>query len=239
MVEGSPGRALDDEREAVDGAAAPAGQQEKEPTRLERAQAKYELVSDVLTPSRILVLVGLIAVLIVGLVGGWDSVAEVDEALPTATPSAVTNAAPFELTVKRARHGLELPPVALARDGQRYLFVTVDVTNTADQPVPASVLADAVTIDAEGLPMAGEEPLAPTVFRVNDGLPAKALQPGVATPTVLVWAQDAAAALPDEVAITLHSHTWRASAATGGEGWMDTTALAALTVPLEPLGEAS
>ena len=174
----------------------------------------------------------------VGIVGGWDRVAASDDALPVATPSATMAVAPFDAVLRRVRVGDELPPVARPQEGVRYLFVSLDLTNTSPRPATGDVLADLVTIDAPGLRQLAGITVSPMVYRLGDAQQARALQPGVATPVVLIWEQDASQPVPETVTVTVHSHTWRPSAATGQEQWLDQTPVAEAVMKVDPLGEA-
>ena len=231
MADEAPRRAVEGEAAAAADPSAPA---EKEPTRFQKAQKTYSLVSDIFTPTRLLLLLGVIAVAVVGMIGGWDRVAAVEEALPSATPSAVATATPFELTVGHIRYGTELKPIAPAREGVRYLFLVADIVNTSDHPLQTRQISRAVSIDAEGLSVAP-----PMVYRTGDALMATWLQPDVPTQVVYLWEQDAATPLPETVDVTILSQTWRASALSGALEWMDPTAVAEMTLPLSPIAAES
>ena len=118
------------------------------PTRFERARTVYELVSDVVTPQRIGLVLAALVLLVAGIAGGFDAVSAADDDTPTAAVGEVVDAAPFEITIKRARYGTELKPIAYRQDGRRHLFVTLDVRSKDRLPVPAGILLNAVRIDA-------------------------------------------------------------------------------------------
>lgn len=209
----------DEPREAA------AGDIPHEPTRLQRAKKTYDLVSDVLTPTRLLVAAAAVVALIVGLIGGWENVAAVEEQLPEVRPSTATTATPWELTVKSARHGNELTPIAYASDGMRYLFVTAEVTLRSDQPVDAGVLADAVAIDAPGLQPTFGTKVRPSVYRLSDALSQRFFQPNVTVPVVFVWSQDSTDDVPAELTVTLNRHTWKKSTLEDYHYWQEPTAV--------------
>lgn len=204
----------------------------EQPTRWERAKKAYAIVGDILTPGRIVLLLGALIILVAGLFGGWERVTAADHDTPTAEPSTPVEAAPFEFTVHRLRIGDELPPIATASEQHRYLFLLLDVTNTSDQPVPLTVLQRAVTLDFEGW-----EDEAPQNFRALDSGMTRYFQPGVVTPSALVWQLDRTAPPPTEVAVTLNAHTWRYSIVEEDEGWFDEEPAAQLTMPADPLEE--
>ncbi len=215
--------------------------EEDPPTRLQRLAALYGHVSDVLTVPRIGALLGLAVIVIVGAIGGWGAATEGAEEVPASAVGVPIEAAPFEATVRRARFFDELRPSFYAEEGFRYVALSVDVTNTSNEPVPSSTLAQAAAIDVDGQKAAdlesGPRPVDPWVVRTADGLTQHTFQPGLAVNVVLVWQQDAARPLPEEVTVTLGRHTLRASSMDGTLGWRDTEPVAVVVLPLEPLAE--
>ncbi|MFT3888447.1 MAG: hypothetical protein QM713_09845 [Arachnia sp.] len=220
-------------------AATPEG--EAPPTRLQRLATWYGHVSDVLTPQRAGLLLGVLVIALVGAVGGWGAATEAVEDLPPGTVGVAADAAPFQLTVRRARYFDELSPTFPAMDGRRYLAVSVDVTNTSDEPVSSGILAQAVGIDAAGLATielrSGPTVEGPSVVRTVDSLSQRSLQPTLPTNVVLVWRQDVAEPVPENLTVTLSRHTWRRSSLDGSMGWRDPESTARIVVPLEALPE--
>ena len=208
---------------------------EKEPTRLEKAKKAYDVVSDIVTPTRLLVAAAALLVLVVGLVGGWDKVAAVETVVPTATPSVATTATPFEFTVKRARHGMALQPIAYEQEDLRYLFVTADVTLRSDQPVDVGVLADAISIDAKGLDAGFGTVATAAIYRMSDALGQRMLQPNITTPLVFIWRQSLTEPVPTELTVTLKQHVWMKSTLEDYTYWQQPTTVAELTLPVEEL----
>lgn len=203
----------------------------------ERVKKVYGLVSDILSPTRLLVLLGVLVLVPLGLFGGFDAMAQ--EELPTVKADTLVDLAPFTLMVTAARYGDELTPVAYPEDGVRYLFLAVEVTNTTDEPVSAGVLAQAVGVDIAGLMTTeGATTATPTVYRTEDALSARVYSPGVVVPTVVTWHLDATEPLPEEVTVTFHTQTWRASVLDGSWGWRDPEAARTMTLPLQPLKDA-
>lgn len=211
----------------------------EELSAFQRAQKTYALVSDILTPQRVGLFLAFALLLGIGLFGGWDAaVTEVDD-VPRGEPGVAATVAPFRVEVRRARYGASLAPAFPARDGVRYWFVTVDVTNTSGRPVAKALLTEDATLDLPGLQAAwSSERAIPTAHRLADGLVQEHYQPGLTTRIVLVWQQDNAEPLPDDVTLTLASHTWRASSLDGGLDWRDATPGLVVTLPAEPLQEA-
>ncbi|MDO5677166.1 MAG: hypothetical protein Q4G35_06620 [Propionibacteriaceae bacterium] len=207
-----------------------------EPTRLEKVQKAYSVVGDILTPGRIALFLAAIALLIVGVVGGWDAATATDVKVPEIAAKESHDAAPFTVSVSRIRYGDELPGVALESEEYRYLFLVMDVTNTSDSPVPAVLIQRAITLDVPGLPTTpGGSVLWPDVYRGADGLRPHYYQPGVHTPTVVVWQQLRTQEVPAEVELTLNAYTWRYSIVEEREAWFDEAPSATMTLPLEPL----
>ncbi len=218
-----------------------AGSDEAPATRLQRIAALYGHVSDVLTLPRIGAILGLVLILATGAVGGWGAASQAAEEVPPTAVGVAIEAAPFELTVRRARHFEELRPAFYPEEGFRYLALSVDVTNTTGEPVPAVVLAGAATLDALGLRTtglsSGPRTNDPTVVRTADGLTQRTFQPGLTTTVVLVWQQDLGESPPAEVAVSLGGHTLRRSAMDGSTGWRDPEPVAVVALPLETLPE--
>lgn len=217
---------------------------DRPPTRLERWKGRYDLVSDIFTPQRLGLALAVVLVAVVGAVGGPGLVEAVEAEVPVVEPGTKVAAAPFEVTIRKARHGAELKPVAYRADGVRYLFVVADVTVTGREPVDAEAVRAALTLDAERLraiPSRREpgvtrrEP--PQAHRTSDSLRAATLQPGIDYELVFTWQQDATVPVPAQVTATVHGHTWRESMLDGSHGWRDPAAVALVTVPVEPLRE--
>ncbi len=196
---------------------------------------RYALVSDILTPQRIGLLLLLVVLLGTGLLGGWQDALTGDaDDLPAVEPSASATAAPFTWVVKKAFSGDELKPAAYPRDGVRYLFVTVDATNTSDLPTFASLLTGAAHVEVPGIATQAR----PTVVRVLDGQAARAFSPDVAVPVVLVWEQDAAQPAPERVTVTVDGHTFRRSTMDASTEWRDPVPAFTVTLPVEEVPAA-
>lgn len=226
---------MGDERPATDEPAKPAN------ARLERAKKGYSLVSDIFTPTRLLVLLAVLILLPVSLWGGLDAVAETPEDLPTVDAWEALETNPLTITPTKFLYGDSINGVLSEQIGARYLFLAVDVTNTSDAPVSSTLLTSSLTLGAQQLKTTflHSGKLAPPVaYRINDGLQLGALQPDVTVPVLLVWQQNSAVPAPAEVEVTASSWTWRADSLTGSLGWRDQTPEVLTTLPLTPAGDA-
>jgi len=205
-------------------------------SRLETWRKRYALVSDILTPQR-LGLLGAVALLgVLGAFGGWQAVEGVDAPeVPLAKVGEPVDVAPFEITVRRARHFDELRPALYPTDGYRYLVVSLDVTSHNKTPVAGLDFKPAITVDAEGLQTVGDRPEAPRLLRGVDALDARSFQPGLTTSTIVVWQQADSTPVPAEVTVTLSAQTWRQSVMDGGWRWSDPAPVARVTLPVEAL----
>lgn len=190
-----------------------------------------------LSPTRLLVLLGVVLIVPLGLIGGFDAVASSE--LPTAEPDTVIHVEPFDVTLTAARYGEELVPAVYADEGITYLFVAVVVTNTTALPVSSTILAEGFALtagDLELIPWTGTRN--PRVYRTEDALSAKVYSPDVEVPSVVVWRVDSSVTLPDQVTVTLNTHVWRESSLDGSPGWRDPTPSVTVDLDLKPLKDA-
>lgn len=209
-----------------------------EPTRLEKAKKAYSVVGDILTPGRIALFLTALALVITGMVGGWEAATATHDDVPVVEAGNPHEAAPFEITVSRIRYGDELSTIALPSEEYRYLFLVVDITNTSDAPINVTRVQRAITIDVPGLRTTPDGIVfRPEVYRGSDGLAARTYASGVTTPTVLVWQQLRTQEPPTEVTLTLQQFTWRYSVVEESDGWFDEAPSATVTLPLEPLAQ--
>lgn len=198
----------------------------------------WSTLQDVLSPTFIAVTIGLVVLVVVGLFGGWErAAAGRDTSLPTSTPDTPVQVDPFQITPLTARWATSLEPIAYAEPGKRYIMATFKVTNTSDLPVDIPLFKEAVTIDVEGLDAVvtpeGSIVRPYGVFRIDDGLPQTALQPGLEQKLVVIWRQDESAPLPKEMTVTLASHTYRVSMLGTGKSWLDATPAVEIALPVE------
>ncbi|MGI6878172.1 hypothetical protein [Microbacterium sp. gxy059] len=154
-------------------------------------------------------------------------------------PDEIVEAAPFAISVTRARVFDELADVFPAEDGMRYIAVMATAENTSDDPVAARVLAQAVALDLPRLQTialdAGEKIVDPEVLRSADSLPQRTFQPGLPIEVVLAWKQHVAEPVAAEASVVFSEQTWRRSLLDDSWGWRDGEPSSRLTLPLEPL----
>lgn len=185
---------------------------------------------------------GVLAIGLVGLFGGWGAVGDAADSTPVAQVDESFAATPFEVTVTRARVFDELPDAFPREDGYRYLALIADVTNTSSEPVPAGILTDGLSLDAPGLRTieldSGPHPMSARVVRMVDSLSQHTFQPGLTTSVVIVWQQEVSADAPTHASATFAQHNWRRSTLDDVFGWRDPVPAATLGLPAEPL-EAS
>lgn len=198
------------------------------------------LFHDLLKPRNIAMLVGLAAIGIVALTGGLGEVATADQDLPTTTPSATATAPPLEVVVRKAYWTTKsVTGLFPAQDGIRHLMVSIELTNTGDQPIPVYTVAESFRIDAGGLVENGtvvdSAAADPVVTRSNDLADAGAAQPGLITPLVLVWQQKTTQAVPTSFLVTIRGHVWRASALDGSMQWLDASDEYRVSIPVVEL----
>ncbi|MFC5338390.1 hypothetical protein [Leucobacter denitrificans] len=212
---------------------------DRPPSRLRRATAWYGAVSDILTPQRLALVAGALALGAVGIFGGWDAVSDADDEVPTYGSGAEFVATPFEVSTQRARVFDELAGAFYAEDGYRYIALLVDVTNTSDRPVPAYTLSESISLDVHGVRTIeledGPKQARPTILRGIDGLTQYTFQPGLTTNVVIGWQQEVSAAIPDDATIVFSGNIWRRSTLDDSLGWRDPVPAARVTLPVEPL----
>lgn len=197
------------------------------------------LFKDLAKPTNLFVIAGLLVVGMVALTGGLKQVDTAEKELPTAQPSVTATAGPLAVWFKSAKWtDKTLIPLLSLKPGERYLIVSVEVTNQFRLPVGAPVLKESFRIDATNLLDSLGSPVTaakadPVVVRISDSVSGAAVQPGLTMPLALAWKQDAKAAeLPKSVTITINSHVWRASSLDGHEFWADSTPALTITLPL-------
>lgn len=168
--------------------------------------------------------------------GGLDeAVAEQQTVLPGEPASAE----PFELTVTRAVHAVELTEVTGASSHGRFLLVFAELVNTDDEPIPADVLVDTVRLlDVDGLAhdlgeATDSADVPPQVLNATDSTPLGVVGPQMSYSVAFLWDQSDAVAVPEELTIELYSHQWRRSSLDNRWGWVEPTALATARMPVE------
>ena len=184
-----------------------------------------------------LLMAGAVVLLVSGLFGGLRD-APVEAAEPLVVGRA-HDAAPFTLTVERARWTSDLGEIGKTERG-RYLVVIVKVRTDADRSVDLSVLQQALALkDLAGMyaAMGGDkivpsEKAKPSVYVLADGTRMSALTPGLTYELAYVWEQRQSEPLPAELSVASRSHTWRQSSLDDQMNWFDETIDAVGTVPV-------
>lgn len=174
-------------------------------SRLEKWRDRYSLVSDVLTPQRIGLVLAAIILAVSGAFGGLDTVeAEKIQDVPAAQTGQDLAVKPFTITVTKLIHFDELGSIAPAKAGTTYYMAVMNITNTSDSVIAASVLTPAIKLDAPNIVRSTNLLL----YRAKDSLPARAYQPDVPVLTAAIWTADANAPRPTEATLTLSKLTW-------------------------------
>jgi len=211
------------------------------PADARRVQVRrfFGLFGGVLDRSTVGVLVLAVLFAGTGAAGGWSGAEAQENALVSAEPGAAVTADPLTVTIKKAYVADAIPSLAPARPGSRFVLVTVTVEDTSPRPVDARTSAASFQVALPGLRQFGRpvspEAARPDVVRAIDATPLGALQPGVVQNLALVWEQDAAQEVPQQVSIVVVGHTWRVSALDGSRQWFDPTPAATVELPLAPL----
>ena len=165
---------------------------------------------------QMLLMAGAVVLLASGLFGGLrEAPVEAAEPLVVGRPH---DAAPFTLTVERARWTSDLGEIGKTERG-RYLIVIVKVRTDEDRSVDLSVLQEAVAlqqIDGIYAAMGGDKVGAgmqakPALFVLADGTRMSALPPGLTYELAYVWEQRGSEPVPAELSVASRSHTWRQS----------------------------
>ncbi|VXB88495.1 conserved exported hypothetical protein [Aeromicrobium sp. 9AM] len=186
---------------------------------------------------QMVLMAGAVLLLVSGLFGGLrDAPAEAAVPLVVGKPH---EAAPFTLTVERARWTSDLGEIAKTDRG-RYLIVIVKVRTDADRSVDLSTLQEALALrGAKGIyaAMGGDKivpslEVTPSVYVLADGTPMSALPPGLTYELVYIWEQRGSEPVPERLKLASRSHTWRQSSLDEQMNWFDPTVDAVGTVPL-------
>lgn len=199
------------------------------PAKADRVTQVIDLFSDVITPQGIGALLALLVLAVTWAFGGLEPVAQADDSLPVVETGEEIDAAPFTLTFTKARWADELPPLIYGWEGQRYIFVVVTATQSSGEPVPATVLMDAVRIDTPGVEHSVTNPVG---FRVLDALDVRWIQPDVPTEVLLAFTQSTEFPAPTEVTVTVREQTWRQSLLDQSWDWRDEQPVAEVTLPV-------
>lgn len=184
-----------------------------------------------------ILMAGAVVLLVSGLFGGLrDAPVEAAEPLVVGSPH---EAAPFTLTVERARWTSDLGEIGKTERG-RYLIVIVTVRTDADRSVDLSILQQAVALQnvagvynaMDGDKIVASEKAKPAVHVLADGTRMSALPPGLTYELAYVWEQNGSEPVPTELSVASRAHTWRQSSLDDQMNWFDETIDAVGTVPV-------
>ncbi len=230
VADNTPRRALPDAP-----AAAPSEEPERAAdSRLEAWRSRYELVSDIATPSRIGLVLAAVVLVLTGAFGGLDAVQTSTEEVPSAAAGTPLKVPPLAVTVASLRHADALPPVARAIEGRTYYMAVLEVTNTGDRVVRGQTFADALTLEVPGVEVTGPA----QVYRVEDSLLARGFQPGVPNQVVALWTAPSSAPVATDATLTLSSLTWHKYLASASAEWRVDEPVFRLTLPVKALGKS-
>lgn len=203
-----------------------------ESTPLERVKKAYDLVSDVVSPKTIGIVVAALAIIVAGLVGGWDTVEAVDKDVPTVEAGTPLATGPFEVTLLRAYSTDGIKPAIYPAQGKRYLVVVAAIKASGTEPQWANQLRDVITLSAPGL---DQKAIQPTVYRLSDGKIAGQAQPSMTTEVVCVWEQRSSAPIPPTAQLRVDQRSWRQSTLDGSFYWLDPDPIAVVHLPITQL----
>jgi hypothetical protein len=186
---------------------------------------------------QMVLMAGAVVLLVSGLFGGLRE-APVEAAEPLAVGRS-HEAAPFTLTVERARWTSDLGEIGKTERG-RYLIVIVKVRTDADRSVDSSVLQEGVALQGidgiyaalGGDKITASEQAKPSVYVLADGVRMSSLPPGLTYELAYVWEQNGSEPVPAELSVASRSHTWRQSSLDDQMNWFDATIDAVGTVPV-------
>lgn len=199
-------------------------------SRLQTWQGRYELVSDVASPARIGLVLAALVLVVTGAFGGLDAVQTSTDAVPLGEPNKPLVVAPLTVKVLSVRHADALPPVAPAEPGRSFYLAVLEVTNTADSVVVGTTVAESLSLSVPGVDLTTPA----TLYRIDDSLRARGLQPDVPTNLVAVYAAPSTDTPPTEATLTLSSLAWHTSFASLSEsGWRVEEPAFAVTLPIQ------
>lgn len=174
-------------------------------------------------------------VLVVATAGAGGLEPQAQDGPEVVAAGTAVDAAPFEITVRRARWADDLG-VPTAQDGDRWVAVVATVRNTSDASVLSSHLTHALTLEpfTGARATAGEHGLAASATALlDDGSTPNPVQPGLTQDVVFLFDQDGGAAPPDEVVVHLQRSTWREGSLDRSLAWWEPTTVAEAPLPVE------
>lgn len=210
-----------------------------------------KLFADLVTPTNVVLLVGVAIVGVTGLLGGWTAIEERPDVVPELATGEAAQTGPFAITVERALWDPDPSEFGLPDTGDALLVVRAQVENTHGSWIDATVLASALTGRLPGVALVPQSGLyanslttdgsigTPTLRRAVDLQYAATVQPAPAQAYWFVWELPADTPRTDRVDLEFNSQNWRASALDGHHLWTDRALLARQTVDVETDGRTS
>lgn len=176
-----------------------------------------------------------VAVSVVGLLGGFDRVAN---DLPVVAVDQPNRGQPWNVTVDGAALAADLEPAVLQEEGY-WLAVIAEVEITADES-RGDVDEVLCARDVEGLAREPAESSAcpdavpaDDIRLVRDGSAADTLHPGLPERVAFLWELTGDTPPPAGVQVEIVGKTYKESSLTGRMEWLDVAPRAQLTVPVD------
>ena len=168
---------------------------------------------------------GVLALAVSGLFGGLEPV-RAD--IPRVAAATVIEGGPWRVTVTHARLYDDLPPLRLAKPGDRWLLILATVEVTADES--RNDLRDILRLP--GVPgLLTREPA--ELYLSRDSSIAGYLNPAMPERVGFFWEQAGESPPPTEVDVLVQGKTRRASSLTGHVGWLDLSGRAQVRLPVD------
>lgn len=190
----------------------------------------------------LLLLGGAVILLVSGLFGGMRR-ATPASTIVTLVADKSHQAAPFTITVERARWTSDLGAAGKTERG-RFLLVIARIRTKEKLSIGSDVLSQYMRLrDVKGLYVdtLGDDTVAssrarPQVFSVDDSTRLTTIPAGLTFEAAFVWEQSAATPVPDALTVQVRHLTWRQSTIDQQYGWFDPTVDAVGTFPLRESG---
>lgn len=198
--------------------------------------------NDIATPTNLLLGMVALALLLVGVLGGWNNLADKTTKVSAVPPRREITANPLKVTLTRALTFENQPKLLLLDHGERAIMIGADLLNTSERPLLKSDVQQTFLLSIpglKGLDVSEQAKASPsTIMRASDTLPLTALQPGLKTRVALLWVQDTAQPAPQNLTVTVLRQTYRKSSLSNEMAYFDPTEVATVTLPVKPLGGA-
>ena len=210
-----------------------------------------KLFADLVTPTNVLVLLGLVIIGVTALLGGWGAIGQQSRDVPAVAAGETAHTGPFDITVREALWAGDSGALSLPDQGSALLVVRATVENTHGTWVDAVVLADALSGRLPGVDLTPQSGLfansrttdggigTPTLRRAVDLQYASTIQPGLPQDYWFVWELPSDTQRSESLDLTFHAQTWRASSLDGHHFWTDRVLAAHQEIAVEADGEVS